>query len=212
MCKTESEYFNSLRNHASDTCVFLGNKMKPERERSVCRGFLRAVGVAFEELELIAPTEEPADVAFRTARFQIREILEPERKRGDEWKKKEAKYAKATSLAVLLEPYSPPVAIELHILVPEIVKALSEKAKKYGIGCNGIDMLVYINLRDRYLAAQSKLSNMNELNSQGWRSVSFIFPPYGVVLFAEPTAPDFLVALKPGLFMEWKDIDTLFEA
>lgn len=73
MCKTETEYLKNLRKHASDTRrVFFGNKAKPidmksERERSVCRAFLRAIGVAFEEHELIAPSTEPADVAFRTA-------------------------------------------------------------------------------------------------------------------------------------------------
>jgi len=212
MCKTETEYLENLRKHATDTRVFLGNKAKPERERSVCRAFLRTIGVAFEESELIAPTEEPADVAFRTAQFQIREILEADRRRGDDWKKMEEKYSGANSLTELLEPYSPPSAVELHILVPEIVEAISEKAKKYGAGCNGIDMLVYVNLTDRYLAAHSELPNLNKLHLQGWRSVSILFPPYGIILFAKSAAPDFITALKPGQYMEWKDIDTLFEA
>ncbi len=212
MCKTETHYLDNLRKYATDTRVFLGNKVKPERERCVCRAFLRTIGVVFEEPELIAPTEEPADVVFQTAQFQIREVLEPDRRRGDDWKKKEKKYAEASSLTELLEPYFSPAAVKLHTLVPKIVEALSKKAKKYGIGCNGIDMLVYVNLTDRCLAAHSKLPNMNELQSQGWRSVSFVFPPYGVILFAEPTAPNFLTALKPGQYKEWKDIDTLFEA
>lgn len=213
MCKTETEYLENLRKHATDTHVFLGNEAKPERERSVCRAFLRTIGVAFEEPELIAPTNESADVAFRTAQFQIREILEPGRRRGDDWKKREKIYSEANSLAELSEPYSPPTAVKLHILVPEIVKAISGKARKYGAGCNSIDMLVYVNRTDWYLAAHSELPNMNDLYLQGWRSVSLIFPPYGVILFAKhKTAPDFLTALKPGKYMEWKDIDTLFDA
>jgi len=212
MCKTETEYLENLRKHATDTRVFLGNKAKPERERSVCRAFLRTIGVAFEEHELIAPTEEPADVAFRTAQFQIREILEPDRRRGDDWKKRAKKYAEADSLTDLLEPSPPPTAVDLRMLVPEIIAAISEKAKKYGAGCNGIDMLVYVNLTNRYLAAHSELPNMNELHLQGWRSVSLMFPPYGIILFAESAAPDFLAALKPEQYMEWKNIDTLFEA
>ena len=142
MCKSETEYLENLRKHASDTCVFLGNKAKPERERSVCRAFLRAIGVAFEEHELIAPTVEPADVAFRTARFQIREILEQNRRRGDDWKEKEMKYSQATSLNELLEPYSPPTSVNLEILVPEIATALAEKAQKYGAGCKDIDAFI----------------------------------------------------------------------
>lgn len=211
MCKTETEYLEKLRKHASDTRAFLCNKAKPERERSVCRAFLRAIGVTFEEHELITPTAEPADVAFRMARFQIREILEPDRRRGDDWKQKEKKYSEANSLNELVEPYSPPTSVELQILVPEIVKALSEKAQKYGAGCNDIDALVYVNLKDRYLAADSDLPNLDKLQSQGWRSVSFLFSPYGVTLFAASTAPDFLTALEPGQYMKWQDIDSLFE-
>lgn len=212
MCKTETEYLENLRKHASDTRVFLGNKAKPERERSVCRAFLRAIGVAFEEHELRAPTTEPADVAFRTARFQVREILEQNRRRGDDWKEKEKKYSEATSLDELLEPYSPPTSVNLEMLVPEIVTALSEKAQRYGAGCKDIDALVYINLQDQFLAPDSDLPKIDQLKSQGWRSVSFVFPPYGVILFATSSAPSFLTAAGPGQYMKWKDIDSLFEA
>jgi hypothetical protein len=212
MSKTDTEFLESLRKHATETRTFLGNKAKPERERSVCRAFLRAIGVAFEEPELIAPTEEPADVAFRAARFQIRELLEPNRRRGDEWKEKEKKYSEANSLNELLEPYSLPTSVELRILVPEIVQALSEKAKKYGVGCSTIDALVYVNLKNQYLAAHSDIPNLDNLRSQGWRSVGLLFPPYGIILFAGPMAPDFLRALEPGQYKKYEDISSLFEA
>jgi hypothetical protein len=211
MSNVETEYLDNLRKHASDTRAFLSNKAKPERERSVCRAFLRTIGVKFDESELIAPTQEPADVAFRTARFQIREILDLGRRRGDDWKNKEKKYTEVNSIADLSEPYSPPTAISFNILISQITNALSEKHKKYGAGCNEIDALVYVNLLDRYLATQSELPNMDKIYLQGWRSVSFLFPPYGVILFAKPTAPDFLVSSKLRRFMEWEDIFSLFE-
>lgn len=61
MCKTETEYLEKLRKHAKDTRAFLSNKMKSERERSVCRAFLRSIGVPFQEQELIVPTDEPSE-------------------------------------------------------------------------------------------------------------------------------------------------------
>ena len=209
MCKTE--YLEKLRNHASDTREFLGNKMKPERERSVCRAFLRTVGIPFKDDELVAPTDEPADVSFRTARFQIREILEPDRKRGDDWKRREKKYSEANSFDDVMESYKPPTSVVLAELVPKIVDALSEKAQKYGTGCNDIDALVYVNLRDHFLAADSDVPHLDKLKLQGWRSVSFLFPPYGIILFTGSEAPDFLTALTPGQYMKWNDIDSLFE-
>jgi len=212
MCKSETEFLEKLRKHASDTRAFLSNKMKSERERAVCRAFLRAVAVPFEEQELVAPTDEPADVAFRMARFQIREILEPDRRRGDDWRKKEEKYSEANSVDDVTEPYSPPISVALPELVPKIVDALSQKAQKYGAGCNDIDALVYVNLRGQFLAVNTEVPNLDELKSQDWRSVSILFPPYGVILFAAQAAPDFLAALAPGQYMGWNDIDSLFEA
>src|SRR5258708_12087442 len=75
MCSAEYEFLNDLKTHADATRVFLCNKMKPERERAVCRAFLRALGVSFADQELIAPTVEPADVSFRELQFQVRDLL-----------------------------------------------------------------------------------------------------------------------------------------
>jgi hypothetical protein len=211
MCRTEKGYLEKLLKHASETRVFFGNKMKPERERSICRAFLRAIGVSFIEQELIAPTDEPSDVAFRMAQFQIREILEPDRRRGDDWKSREKKYSEANSLDVLLEPYTPPTSVSLAELVPIIIDALLKKAQKYGTGCKDIDALVYVNLQKQFLAVDSDEPHLDRLKSQGWRSVSILFPPYGVILFAGPTAPDFLAALTPGQYECWNDISSIFE-
>ena len=200
-----------LRAHAAQTRTFLGNKMKPERERSVCRAFLRALGVSFIDSEIIASTVEPVDVAFRDAQFQVRDLLR-ERKRGDDWKNKERQYAKAQTHADLVQPYSPPTPIGLRSLVPEIVVALSKKTKKYGAGCNGLDALINVDLEDTFLEANSSVPNNTDLERQGWRSVSLLFPPYSVVLFTGNEAPCFLRGATGKAHMKWADIGKLFEA
>ena len=211
MSKTDRAYLEKLKAHAAETRTFLSNTMKPERERSVCRAFLRAIGVSFIDSELIAPTVEPADVAFRDARFQVRDLLR-ERKRGDAWKNNEKRYAEAQSLADLLEPYSPPVPTSLKDLVPEVAMALAEKAAKYGAGCKDLDALMYVDLPDTFLEANSPLPDIAQLQRQGWRSVSLLFVPYGVVLFANDDAPAFLRAAAERAHMQWANMDTLFEA
>jgi len=75
MLDTDRAFLAKLTAHAAQTRMFLSNAMKPERERSVCRAFLRALGVSFNDGELIAPAVEPADVSFRDARFQVRDLL-----------------------------------------------------------------------------------------------------------------------------------------
>lgn len=97
------------------------------------------------------------------------------------------------------------------MLVPEIVTALSEKAQKYGAECKNIDALMYINIQNQFLAVDSDLPKVDQLKYQGWRSVSFVFPPYGVILFATSFAPSFLTGAGPGQYMKWQDIDSLFE-
>lgn len=211
MHENETEILENLREYASTARSFFSNKEKPVRELCVCRAFLHSIGIMFDDCELIAPTTEPADVDFRTARFQVREMLDDNRKRGDEWKKKEEKYAQAKTIGEIAEPYSAPTPISLKTLMPKIVLAMSKKAQKYGSKCNRIDALLYINLQNQYLSPDSDWPQVDQLKAQGWRSVSFVFPPYGVILFALPSAPSFLNKIGPGQHMKWQDIESLFD-
>jgi hypothetical protein len=210
MYSAEHKFLNDLKTHADQTRAFLSNKMKPERERSVCRAFLRALGVSFADHELIAPTVEPADVSFRELQFQVRELLRG-RKRGHDWRSKQAQYAEAQSVADLLQPYSPPIAISGKSLVPEVTAALSEKAIKYGAGCKALDALVYIDLEDIFLDADSRMPDTAELEHQGWRSVSLLFSPYAVVLLAGKNASVHLRYAVGATQKKWANIETLFD-
>src|SRR3990172_12236151 len=86
MDRDEAEYLRGLQEHVAGTRRIFSNKMKPERERMVCRAFLRCLGIASDDKEVITSDTEPIDVIFRSAKFQIRELMEPDRKRGDELK------------------------------------------------------------------------------------------------------------------------------
>lgn len=211
MCAPDRHYLEQLRQHAQDTRTFLSNKAKPERERAVCRAFLRTIGVKFDTSEVKAPVSDPPDVVFRTAQFEVREMLDPGRKRGDDWKRKEAKYQSATSIDDLLEAPSWPTPMTLSVLVPEVVTALAEKVRKYGAGCKQLDAMVYVNFQEKYLVLNSPVPSLDQLKAQGWRSVVLLFPPYGVLLYANAGAPHFLGEKTPGQFREWQDIESLFD-
>jgi hypothetical protein len=117
MKEMDRKYLEKLKDHARDTRTFLSNKMKPQQERAICRAFLRTIGISFKETEIIAPATEPADVSFRTARFQIRNLLEPDRKRGDYWKKREQTYLSARSLDDVMVPVSLSIPLGFDCLV-----------------------------------------------------------------------------------------------
>lgn len=96
--RSERDYLQKFQAHATDTLHYLRDKCKPERERAVCRAFLRCAGVAFAEREIVAPSSEPADVSFREARLQIRELVEPDRRPGDEWRLRLIRATRARSM------------------------------------------------------------------------------------------------------------------
>ena len=211
MDRDEAEYLHKLRDQAAETRWIFCNKMKPERERMVCRAFLRCLGIEFDDKEIMTSDTEPLDVVFRTAKFQIRELMEPDRKRGDEWKEFQQKVENATSVEDVMVPYSPRRSLSFLELVPELTKALDQKAVKYGLGCRDLDALVYVNLKGRYLDANSVIPDLSKLKGQGWRSVSLLFPPYSVALFAEDSAPEFIQMTSGKAISKCDDWDTLFD-
>jgi len=207
----EAEYLGKLRDHVIETRRIFSEAMKPERERMVCRAFLRCLGVAFSDCEIQAPAQEPVDVIFRSASFQIRELMEPNCKRGDELKEFQQKIAKSSSIEDLMTSYQPPSPMSLSQLAVEVKNALTEKCQKYGRGCNDLDALVYVNLSDTYLNASSNFPDLSDLRAQGWRSVSVLFAPYSLVLCATGSAPSFLRASEGCSLARWDDLDRLFQ-
>ncbi len=207
----DAKYLESLREHIAETRRIFSNKMKEERERMVCRAFLRCLGVSFQEDEIVAPYAEPIDVIFRSAKFQIRELMEPNRKRGNELKEFQHKVQNATSIEDVMAPYSPPRPLSFQELVDEVTRALSGKVAKYGKGCMDLDALVYVDLEQHYLDAKTNMPGLSKLQSQGWRSGSALFPPYSIVFLAGASAPDFISTNSGQAYSQWDDWDTLFE-
>ncbi len=201
------------RRHAGDTLRYLSNALKPERERAVCRAFLRSLGVRFTDDEIKATCQEPADVCFREARFQIRELIERGRRRGDQWKRRQTRWNKPRSVAGTTERVTTPTPMKRFELVDAVTGALEHKSKKYGpSGCSTTDALVYADLTGtRFLMRRSTAQDLSRLWPQGWRSVSVLFPPYGIVLLARNTAPELLRRLVGKVRKTWRKPDGLFD-
>lgn len=212
MDRSDEEHLEALRTHAADTLLYLSDRQKPERERAVCRAFLRCIGVSFGEHEIIAPGPEPTDVSFHEARFQVCELLEKGRRRGDEWKAKQELWNRARSIEDVLLPWKPPAAMSLPDLMSTVTVALEGKAYKYGTAqCRGLDALVYVNLTaTRFLHPLNAPSEVSRLRGQGWRSVLLLFPPYGIVACASASAPGFLRSIAGQVRNAWSDPQNLF--
>lgn len=84
-----------------ESLTFFSNKEKLNREKWVVRKLLRALRINFEETELME-AEEPVDVSFRDAGFQVKEIMDEGRRRTDEFK---AALKRAETAAEYIENY-----------------------------------------------------------------------------------------------------------
>jgi hypothetical protein len=96
-----------------------------------------------------------------------------------------------------------------------VADRLSAKAARYGAAtCASLDALIYIDLHNRHLWPLESAGYGHAiavLQTQGWRSVSMLFVPYGVVLLAAPTAPAVISARAGRALNEWAGLDGLFD-
>lgn len=212
--KNEREYIRNLASRADETVHFLSNDMKPVRERSVCATFLRCLGMDFsvDEIVSVENKNQPPDVIFREARFEICEILDKGRRRHQEarMRAKHLKQVKTVEdIFVKFEFRSPISYVQMFDLA---VKVLADKSLLYGAeNCTKLDALLCVQLQRKSLYVKSFIPDHAALLSQGWRSVSLLMIPYSHVIYATESAPEFLRINIGQPRKEWNDSDTFFK-
>lgn len=189
--------------------LLLAQRMKPQRDRAVVRAFLRVLGVAFAESEVIAPVEAPIDVQFRQAQFHVRELGDPPL--GDAWQAHDTHVHQAHTLVDRGDLRHPADGIDLAVSVSHVTSALAQHAAWYGARCVGLDVVVAVDGHQGQLALPARDPEIDALALQGWRSVSILCPPYGVVLYTTDGAPTFLHTVTGKLLRQWDNRETLFE-
>ena len=209
---TDQKYIDDLVTHSEETLALWSNEEKQKRERMVGAAFLRCLGITFSSNDIESPQDDPPDIIYKEACFEVRELLDVGRRRGDESKERHETLKNATSFEDTLFPYDLPTPISYRKIFQLITTALSKKAFRYGKqGCSDLDALVCVSLKNRFLNPATDITNFDLLITQGWRSVSFVSPPYSYVIFAKDTAPDFLKSNTGVAKREWDDPDTFFE-
>jgi hypothetical protein len=210
MRRSEKRLLDAIRSGSVENAEFFSRAGKPLQERTVVHGFLRVVGIEHVDGDIIKRGPEPIDVWFADARFQVTEIMDPNRPRDREMRQQAERVKAARSLDDLWEsgtitskPIQPDAALEL------VVERAKEKAVHYAGDCSGIDLLVYVNLRGRHLYPTSPFNPAPELRAQKWRSVSLVMERFGIVLLANSSAPKFLHD-SVGKSIEWGGIDSIF--
>ena len=185
------EFIEDRRSAIEESVKYFSQKNKPERERWVCGSFLKNIDSAFDEMEIISPDDEPPDVAFRDARFEIKEVLDPGRLRHAEYKAALKKAIEASDPQDLIEQFTPKditplqmgdrILTELEILTDHYAPSVRAR----------LDLLFYVNLKEHCLKV-GPMPDTKTFSPFGWRSISAVLGWGAFVFFAAHDAPSIL--------------------
>ena len=172
MSVENDSYLSELRRYGRESLTFFSNQNKPERERCVVRAFFRALGIPFNESDLLVQQEEPIDVAALSCRFQVTEVLDPDRKRQREYAERLARVESTQDAADLLEPWKNPRPLSYSEIAEGVLSRLAHKTPQLGI-----DALVYFNRRGTFPDIRSQIPDLSRFELPAWRSISVVSLP-----------------------------------
>ncbi|PKM29602.1 MAG: hypothetical protein CVV08_17355 [Gammaproteobacteria bacterium HGW-Gammaproteobacteria-12] len=139
--------------------------------------------------------QEPPDVLFRDANFEVFFVLDEGRRLNDEWRAELERRRSAFSLSQLVRREARPKRIPASEMQARLAPTLRKKAHNYrerGIDPGELDLVAFVSLKRAVLDCNSHFPPPTEYLRQGWRSLSLVGPRFARVLFAHPDAPDFL--------------------
>ena len=201
----EVTWIENLRAQAEDTVDLLGNARRKELERRTCAAFLRCAGISFETGDLVVSEDEPPDVLFRSARFEVTALYDKGRTMHQDWKEALKRRSKARKIEDLFDPYHPPETKNRQAVVDSVIEASQKKVDKYiarGRPRSDLDLLVYVN-QNVLMDGTTPKPACNALTDHGWRSVSILIPPQSYVVLAGGEAPSFLVDKLDVVTASW---------
>lgn len=189
---TDDEYLEVQRKARAESVEYFQSANKPERERWVVQSFLTNLGVSFADDELM-PGQDPPDVRFRDANFEIKEILDEGRRRHQEYKQGFEEAIRTTSPRDLVRTvqYNEIAISTVYDLILQSANALATEKYPSAVGGN-LDLLFYVNLLHTFEFVELPFPDATELSSHGWRSVSFVKGHRSSVFMATSAAPIYI--------------------
>ena len=191
----DSDYLRLLTIQAEQANAFLSNARKWERERWVCQRLLQGLNIPYHSEDFLQASQEPPDVLFGDARFEVFFVLDEGRRLNDEWRAELQRRRSAYSLSQLVRREARPKRIPASKLLQRLGPTLHKKATNYkerDIDLGQLDIIAFSSLKREELDLNSHFPPPTEYLRQGWRSLSLVGPTFARVLFAQPDAPDFL--------------------
>jgi len=191
----DDEILKDMKKSAWEDVQYFSNANKEVRERWVVSEFLSVLGIDYHEAEIVSLEQDnKVDVAFRKAKFQIKELPSPNFRRGKIYKDVFNSIKTAASLdevsLVSGADDVPPTAI-MYELILEKASELAN-SEKYMVLKSEIDLLIYVTHTRASLIQLHELKR-EKFSALGWRSISCVNSKQAVVLHSLHTAPKFMV-------------------
>jgi hypothetical protein len=216
----EKEVLEHMKNYDEESCKLLRNH--EWTEGTAVKAFLRKCEIRFKNDELITVSQvnQPPDVRFRNANFEVTEVQDEGRKRDDEYREKIKKDEQSKCPQDLKPPPDltdfTPIPMKFLEVLEKIQKGMNIKYCKYNSPeiCRGLDLLVYVNLKRHDLPPHKNKTRvspqfLDEAKTQGWRSISFLTKSYAGVVFGQKSTPVFIKQLegvmKSGNYNDFED-------
>ena len=190
----EAALLAEMKRAWADQFHFFSNPGKEERERWVVNKFLVQLGLPFSDTELHSHHQaSKVDVEFRDADFQVKEITDPNFRRGDEIRITYQRVLEAKTLQDTVGPgfvYDVPSPVSGYALVRDTAIELATSTT-YRDHRARLDLLCYVTRTRTSLITRDQL-RLAEMAAVGWRSVSCLIGNQATVLYAGPCAAAFL--------------------
>lgn len=172
--------------------AYFSSSNKPARERWVVTKFLRNLGFEDAESEVKSPTQDPPDVEAYGCRFEVKEILDIERRRHGEFKSELARAEQSEHVVNLTKQVTP---IDLTVLkIHDLCLAQVENYENhYPVALRRtLDLLFYVNLEGVFSLRRGRYPSQVRFQAKEWRSISFVVDKASSCIVASSDAPPFL--------------------
>lgn len=200
--KLNKRFLEDVREGLRASVEYYAPEKKAEREVWVIAEFLRNLNIDFAHNEVVPETDDPPDVYFRDARFEIKEILDRGRKRHKEYRDALDRALLVSDPYELIQHYTPRDLrpTDVGCLVCQEIADLTNRYEPKLLKM--LDLLFYVNLKHHHLE-KGPMPDGSLFKNYGWRSVSALMGWDALIFYAKKGTPGFLLA-RAGTLTERK--------
>jgi hypothetical protein len=188
----DAEFIADVIVALEESVCYFSSKNKAERECWVVKALLENMNIPHLAEDVISPEQDPPDVIALGGKFEVKEILDPERKRHQEYKEKLERAKSITNPQDLLTEFTPK-DFSVAEIFQRCVNEIGKLQNKYSQNVReALDLLFYVNLKHVFRVHEEPFPDVSILQSCGWRSVSFVKGRTACCFYATVDAPVWL--------------------